>query len=104
MLSAGSGTGLVSIALGSLLRTRAPSTQARITATDLGVSPTSFARSPLTAESAIELMNENLALNDFASEDAETAAPGSVHLSARVLDWDEPIPAWVDGPWPDLIV
>ncbi|KAK4687388.1 hypothetical protein P7C73_g2716, partial [Tremellales sp. Uapishka_1] len=75
VLEIGSGTGLVSIALSKILSASTHSHE--IVATDLG--------------SAIDLMEENIALN-------------SVRVQARVLDWDSPLPDWVDTLAPHLIV
>ncbi|KAK8861485.1 hypothetical protein IAR55_002306 [Kwoniella newhampshirensis] len=98
----GSGTGLVSVALGLALQDDHLSIGRReITATDL--------------ESAIPLMDENLALNDLEYRSLSSAeldgdgAPSSprkrqVHVDARVLDWDQPIPSWVASRWPELII
>ncbi|KAL7419734.1 hypothetical protein Q5752_005650 [Cryptotrichosporon argae] len=71
----GSGTGLVSIALGPLVQA------ATIYATDL--------------DSALELMRENIALN--ARLDGGT-------VGARELDWAAPLPPSFGGAWPDVVV
>jgi len=41
-------------------------------------------------------MDENLSLNDF-------DATSSMQVTAKVLDWERPIPAWVN-PWPHLVM
>ncbi|WWD16604.1 hypothetical protein CI109_101032 [Kwoniella shandongensis] len=107
----GSGTGLVSIALGLTLQDVVRAMGKReITATDL--------------ESAIPLMDENLTLNDLSrdlpapvdktvpevdDEDDESMTKdpiqgGRVHVDARVLDWDQSLPSWVEERWPELII
>ncbi|KAL1410337.1 DNA-dependent ATPase fun30 [Vanrija albida] len=72
----GSGTGLVSIALAQML-----ASAAGIVATDL--------------ESALEIMRENIALN------AEPARP---QVRADVLDWDAPLPPWVQAAPPTVVI
>lgn len=51
------------------------------------------------AASAIELMEENIALNrpgpSGGGSEESSHETGMVH--ARVLDWDAPLPAWVAG-------
>lgn len=42
-------------------------------------------------------MDENLALNSSATSDTRS-------VRAKVLDWEQDLPSWVDGPWPDLIM
>lgn len=62
-------------------------------------------------DSAMELMNENISLNEVASveplettaEDTTTLSP-IVSLSAQTLDWDEALPDWVTANHPDLIM
>jgi hypothetical protein len=84
------------------------------------------------AESAIELMEENISLNNLHAKDEVATAPNAVdsedldddseeraHLvigtgqsvivHAKVLDWDADLPPWVSGgdatnAWPDLIM
>ena len=69
-----------------------------IKTTDLGKAfDASFS---LHLESAIPLMEENIALNASAEGGA---------VEARVLDWDQPLPGWVAGEpqspsWPDVIM
>jgi hypothetical protein len=82
-------------------------------------------------ESAIELMEENISLNNLHAKDEVATAPSAVdsedldesetggHLAtgtgqsvivhAKVLDWDADLPPWVSGEdatnaWPDLIM
>ncbi|EJT46430.1 chromosome organization and biogenesis -related protein [Trichosporon asahii var. asahii CBS 2479] len=50
---------------------------ARITATDL--------------DSAMEIMQQNIDLN-------------GVDVAAKVLDWDAPMPPWVESDWPSLVL
>jgi hypothetical protein len=60
----------------------------------------------------MELMRENMALNDSPTavqqaDDSELPeqVPKSVPtLSAKTLDWDEPLPEWVTANHPDIIV
>jgi hypothetical protein len=66
----------------------------------------------LIADSAMELMQENIELNASSTEDrdgseerssaAETETAGLDE--ARVLDWDEPLPDWVISSPPRLVV
>lgn len=81
----GSGTGLVSIALAHICPAGG-----EITATDLGelggVRGTAD-----KADSAMEIMAENITLNG-----------GGV--TPAVLDWDAPVPEWVASDWPDVVV
>ncbi|WOO85180.1 Protein-lysine methyltransferase METTL21D [Vanrija pseudolonga] len=72
----GSGTGLVSIALAQML-----TSNANIVATDL--------------ESALEIMRENIALN---------AEPSRPQVRADVLDWDAPLPDWVQATPPTVVI
>jgi hypothetical protein len=77
----------------------------------------------LIADSAMELMQENIELNASSSEDrngneersngAETETvgldagimpTGCPKVEARVLDWDEPLPDWVISSPPRLVV
>ncbi|WVR03901.1 hypothetical protein IAU60_000900 [Kwoniella sp. DSM 27419] len=99
LLEIGSGTGLVSIALAMAFKRYLPNVKRVITATDLG--------------SAIPLMDENISLNGLSdgaasrSQDAGTSTSNGgpeTHLDAKVLDWDEPIPTWVDEDRPELII
>lgn len=71
----GSGTGLVAIALALL------DPGASIVATDLG--ELSTISESLTTESAMEIMEENVALNGVGER-----------VRADVLDWDAPLPKW----------
>ncbi|KAI9632484.1 putative methyltransferase-domain-containing protein [Dioszegia hungarica] len=94
IIELGSGTGLVSIALHSMIGAKAMSNRGRIIATDL--------------ESALELMDENMSLNQ--SSNAPEADEG-LCVHARVLDWDQPLPAWISDDsrdvgkrWPSLII
>ncbi|WVQ78732.1 hypothetical protein IAT38_000819 [Cryptococcus sp. DSM 104549] len=97
----GSGTGLVSIVLGMALEKSRGRTGdwRKITATDL--------------DSAIPLMDENLALNSVPAlstsagdDNTDVAIPPrpAVQLDAKVLDWESPLPGWVSSDWPELIV
>lgn len=63
----------------------------------------------------MELMNENIELNTpeiTPREDEPVSGEGSspeaqsacVTFSARTLDWDEPLPAWVTKDHPDIIM
>ncbi|OXC70247.1 hypothetical protein AYX13_01157 [Cryptococcus neoformans] len=94
----GTGTGLVSIVL-SLALKRIASLERKITATDL--------------ESAIPLMDENIALNNLNSqmnlistdhENGQEEQPTGTFVDARILDWDQPIPDWVNKDHPELII
>ncbi|AAW42152.1 expressed protein [Cryptococcus deneoformans JEC21] len=94
----GTGTGLVSIVL-SLALKRIASLERKITATDL--------------ESAIPLMDENIALNNLNSqmnhistdhENEQGEQSKGTLVDARVLDWDQPIPAWVNNDHPELVI
>jgi hypothetical protein len=77
----------------------------------------------LIADSAMELMQENIELNASSTEDrdgseerssaaeTETAGldagimpTGFPKVEARVLDWDEPLPDWVISSLPRLVV
>ncbi|OCF39066.1 hypothetical protein I317_07136 [Kwoniella heveanensis CBS 569] len=102
ILELGGGTGLVSIALALALRGYFPHSSRYITATDLG--------------SAIPLMDENLSTNRLASprpasQEARLSsssdnapAADTIRLDAKVLDWNEDIPSWVDEQWPEVII
>jgi hypothetical protein len=60
----------------------------------------------------MELMRENIALNDPPPSPKQTpdAAPEEKEpqaiptLSAKTLDWDEPLPEWVTTNHPDIIM
>jgi len=59
----------------------------------------------------MELMRENMALNDSPStikqaDDPELPEQEShiPTLSAKTLDWDEPLPEWVTANHPDIIM
>ncbi|WVO20122.1 uncharacterized protein IAS62_001413 [Cryptococcus decagattii] len=94
----GTGTGLVSIVL-SLALKRMASLERNIIATDL--------------ESAIPLMDENIALNNLNSqmnnistdhENGQEEKPKGAIIDAKVLDWDQPIPDWVNMDHPELVI
>ncbi|WVQ74544.1 hypothetical protein IAR50_004145 [Cryptococcus sp. DSM 104548] len=94
ILELGTGTGLVSIVLALALQRR--NLRREITATDL--------------ESAIPLMDENIALNPLPlgserTEQTDEPEPSPrVSLNAQVLDWDQPLPEWVVRDMPELII
>jgi hypothetical protein len=60
----------------------------------------------------MELMRENMALNDSSPSPKQTtdADPDEGEsqaiptLSAKTLDWDEPLPDWVTTNHPDIIM
>ena len=60
----------------------------------------------------MELMDENMALNDSPSVIQQVESPNETELelhdkptlSAKVLDWDEPLPDWVTANHPDIIM
>jgi hypothetical protein len=60
----------------------------------------------------MELMRENMALNDSPTAVQQADDPELVDqdpqemptLSARTLDWDEPLPEWVTANHPDIIM
>ena len=60
----------------------------------------------------MELMRENMALNDSPPSPKQTtdAEPDEGEprviptLSAKTLDWDEPLPEWVTTNHPDIIM
>ncbi|EIW66798.1 hypothetical protein TREMEDRAFT_70051 [Tremella mesenterica DSM 1558] len=82
VLELGSGTGLVSIALSLAMTQTDRRGVVKITATDL--------------ESAMDLMDENIALNQHLYE--------SVVLSAKVLDWERPLPPEIAQNRPRLVI
>ncbi|TYJ59181.1 hypothetical protein B9479_000170 [Cryptococcus floricola] len=95
ILELGTGTGLVSIVLALALRRR--NLGREITATDL--------------DSAIPLMDENIALNPIPPQpqsteqaNAEPEVSPKVTLDAKVLDWDQPLPDWVVRDMPELVI
>ncbi len=47
------------------------------------------------------LMEENIALNDVDSH-----STGSISVEAKVLNWEQPLPAFIEeeGFWPDLVM
>ena len=60
-------------------------------------------------DSAIPLIEENTSLNshlwisprrmldeDIAQEEVEDVTPPEITIHSRVLDWDEPVPSWVN--------
>ncbi|GHJ84341.1 hypothetical protein NliqN6_0743 [Naganishia liquefaciens] len=97
IIELGAGTGLVSFAIGSAVRRlkHTSSGTLDIYATDL--------------DSAIPLIDENTALNsrlwkspprvvdeDAAGEETGDVISREISVHSRVLDWDEPIPAWAN--------
>lgn len=65
------------------------------------------------SESAIPLMDENIALNNLNSqmnhistdhENEQGEQSKGTLVDARVLDWDQPIPAWVNNDHPELVM
>ena len=60
----------------------------------------------------MELMHENIALNDSPSAIQQVESPNETEpelhdmptLSAKTLDWDEPLPDWVTANHPDIIM
>jgi hypothetical protein len=61
----------------------------------------------------MELMEENIALNDIPTSTSEVNEEevsggenesGSITLSAKTLDWDNPLPDWVTSNRPNCIV
>jgi len=60
----------------------------------------------------MELMRENMALNDYRptptqttdAEQADLETQDWPTLTAKTLDWDEPLPEWVTATHPDIIM
>jgi len=60
----------------------------------------------------MELMKENMALNDSPPAIQQVECPNETELelhdmptlSAKTLDWDEPLPDWVTANHPDIIM
>lgn len=55
----------------------------------------------METDSAIRLMEENIALNELSSQVTDR-----VSVEAKVLDWEQPLPSWVgdNDSWLDLIM